>query len=96
MYTASGDYDYIVSNGSCQDTVTLHLTINTGVHSDTTATACGTFTWDRNNQVYTASGDYDYIVSNGSCQDTVTLHLTINTGVHTRYYGHSLRYVHMG
>ena len=73
--------------------MTLHLTINTGVHSDTTASACGTFTWE--NQVYTASGDYDYIVSNGSCQ-TVTLHLTINTWCTQRYYGHSLRYVHMG
>jgi gliding motility-associated-like protein len=57
--------------------VTLHLTITGGVHTDTTATACGTFTWDRNGQVYTQSGNYDYMVANGQCQDTVTLHLTI-------------------
>ncbi|MGZ3912535.1 MAG: T9SS type B sorting domain-containing protein, partial [Flavisolibacter sp.] len=45
------------------------------VHSDTTASACGSFSW--HGTTYTASGDYNDITSNGQCQDTAVLHLTI-------------------
>src|SRR5829696_8525295 len=85
-YTTSGVYNYISGGGNgCADTTTLHLTINNGVHTDTTVVACSSFTWTSGTgTTYTASGDYDYISGGGNgCADTITLHLTINNGVHT-------------
>src|SRR5678809_1521889 len=84
-YTASGNHDYIFTNAQgCKDTVTLKLTINNGVHTDTLVTACKEFTWNRDGVTYTASGNHDYIFTNAQgCKDTVTLKLTINNGVHT-------------
>src|SRR5213079_1042075 len=75
-YTTSGSYDYITTNaGGCQDTVTLDLTIGSGVHTSVDVNACDT---------YTTSGSYDYITTNASgCNDTLTLNLTIGTGGHT-------------
>ena len=82
-YTTSQNVDYIFTNaGGCQDTVTLKLTINSGLHTDTVVTACKQFTWNRTGQTYTTSQNVDYIFTNaGGCQDTVTLKLTINSGV---------------
>jgi NifU-like protein involved in Fe-S cluster formation len=84
-YTTSQNVDYIFTNAQgCQDTVTLKLTINNGVHTDTLVTACKSFTWNRNGQSYTSSQNVVYIFTNAQgCQDTVTLKLTINNGVHT-------------
>ncbi|TCJ14608.1 T9SS type B sorting domain-containing protein [Flaviaesturariibacter flavus] len=63
-------------NGACTDTAVLHLTINQGVRSDTTATACGTYSW--RGTTYTASGNYTVTTVNGACTDTAVLHLTVN------------------
>src|SRR4029078_8849996 len=84
-YTASNTVDFVFDNAQgCKDTVTLHLTINNGVHTDTTVVACKSFTWNRDGQTYTASGVHDFVFDNAQgCKDTVTLHLTINNGVHT-------------
>src|SRR5437867_2451327 len=80
-YSASGDHDYIFTNAQgCQDTVRLKLTISNGARKDTTATACGSFVWDRNGQTYTTSGTHDYTYTNGICTDTVRLALTISNG----------------
>jgi gliding motility-associated-like protein len=49
------------------------------VHTDTTATACGSFVWDRNGQTYTATGAYLYTFTNGECEDSITLNLTITS-----------------
>ena len=65
------------TNGTCIDTVRLNLTIANGVVTDTTVTACQTFTWNRNGQTYSTSGTYDYTFNNGTCVDTVRLNLTI-------------------
>jgi gliding motility-associated-like protein len=46
---------------------------------DTAASACDSFTWDRDGRTYTLSGDYAYTFVNGVCTDTIILHLTINT-----------------
>src|SRR6185503_9860643 len=84
--TASGNYDQVFVNpAGCNDTATLHLTINNGVHTDTTAVACGSFTWTGGTGVtYTSSGNYNFFSTNANgCPDTTTLHLTINNGVHT-------------
>src|SRR5437762_1626150 len=84
-YTGNATVDYEFDNAQgCKDTVTLHLTINNGVHTDTTVVACKTFTWNRDGVTYTVSTTQDYIFNNAlGCKDTVTLHLTINNGVHT-------------
>src|SRR6185369_11790903 len=59
-------------------TCTTTVTINNGVHTDTTAVACKSFTWNRDGQTYTVSGTHDFIFDNAQgCKDTVTLHLTI-------------------
>src|SRR5436190_1851375 len=84
-YTSSGNHDFIFTNAQgCQDTVTLKLTINSGVHTDTTVVACKTFTWNRDGVTYNSSGNHGFIFTNAQgCQDTVTLKLTINSGIHT-------------
>ena len=64
------------ANG-CDSVVTLHLIIHHTTTSDTTATACGSFTW--HGETYTESGDYSYSLTNvEDCDSIVTLHLTIN------------------
>src|SRR5438045_809012 len=84
-YTPLYRAEYRFTNAQgCEDTVTLHLTINSGVHTDTTVVACKSFTWNRDGVTYTQSQVVDYRFTNAQgCQDTVTLHITINHGVHT-------------
>src|SRR5207249_1872313 len=84
-YTTSGNYDNITTNAQgCKDTVTLQLTINNGVHTFVTQSACISYTWPVNNQTYTASGNYNNVTTNAQgCKDTVTLQLTINNGTRT-------------
>ena len=55
----------------------LHLVVNHTTTSDTTATACESYTW--NDSVYTQSGDYTRIFTAAKgCDSVVTLHLTVN------------------
>src|SRR5437762_1287662 len=84
-YIASGNYDNITTNAQgCKDTVTLQLTINNGVHSFVTQSACISYTSPVNNQTYSTPCNYDNITTNAQgCKDTVTLQLTINNGAHT-------------
>src|SRR5688500_19617296 len=74
-YTTSQNVDYIFDNAQgCKDTVTLKLTINNGVHTDTLVTACKEFTWNRTGVTYTTSQNVDYIFDNASGgKDTVPL-----------------------
>ena len=52
-------------------------------YGDTTATACGSFSWHGYENL-TESGDYmDTLVNVGGCDSILTLHLTINTGTYT-------------
>src|SRR5207253_2675716 len=77
VVTTSGDYSHVYQTVlGCDSTVTAHITIGTGGHSDTTVTACGSFTWNRTGVNYTTSGDYNFTIANGPCTDTVILHLT--------------------
>ena len=69
----------------CDSTVTAHITIGTGGRIDTTATACGSFTWDRNGQTYTATGTDTLFIPNGTCTDTVVLHVTIGQPVTSEF-----------
>jgi hypothetical protein len=65
------------TEGGCDSTVTLHLTINYPVSGDTTAAACERFTWYDN--TYSTSGDYTHLLTSSvGCDSTLTLHLTIN------------------
>jgi gliding motility-associated-like protein len=75
-YTQAGTYSVrLTSQAGCDSIATLVLTVSQGTHTDTTASACSSFTW--HGQTYTSSGVYNYFSQNGLCQDTVTLHLTI-------------------
>ncbi|MDB5232515.1 MAG: hypothetical protein JWN76_3320, partial [Chitinophagaceae bacterium] len=66
------------TDGGCDSTVTLHLTIKQPTTGDTTAVACDRFTWYGN--TYTSSATATHVFTNAAgCDSTVTLHLTINT-----------------
>ena len=78
-YTTSGTYTHTVQNaveGGCDSIYTLNLTINHSNNSQTTQTACDSYTW--HGQTYTASGTYTYngLTAEG-CTDVQTLTLTI-------------------
>ena len=76
-YTASGDYPvHLTTEGGCDSTATLHLTINNATTGAVTAEACGSYTWNGN--TYDESGVYTYTTTNANgCDSTVTLTLTI-------------------
>ncbi len=80
-YTASGDYPvHLTTEGGCDSTATLHLTINNATTGAVTAEACGSYSWNGN--TYDESGVYTYTTTNANgCDSVVTLTLTINTPV---------------
>ena len=48
VVTTSGDYSNVYQTSlGCDSTVTAHITIGTGGHTDTTVVACRSFTWNR-------------------------------------------------
>ena len=77
----AGTYFGFVSSKIKPDCDSLYLnlkvTIKEPTASDTTAIACGSFTWHGN--TYTTSGDYTWTTDNAvGCDSVRTLHLTIN------------------
>src|SRR5438034_937443 len=81
-YNTSGDYTVTIPNGTCTDTVILHLTVGQPVTSELTASACNSYTlpWGT---VATTSGDYTHLYQTTlGCDSTVTAHITIGTGGH--------------
>ena len=64
----------------CDSVITLHLTINHGIHTSKSATASTSYTW--HDTTYTTSGTYtyDYLDTNG-CTSTDTLHLSIDSNI---------------
>ncbi len=84
-YTASGTYDYTMSNEAtlCDDITTLELTISQPILDTVEVSACDTYTWALNNQTYTISGVYNYVTYNSItlCEDIHTLDLTINQSI---------------
>jgi gliding motility-associated-like protein len=79
-YAAAGTYTFTTTNAiGCDSVATLNLSVNRASRVDTAASACDSFTWDRDGRTYTLSGDYAYTFVNGVCTDTIILHLTINT-----------------
>ena len=87
---------------NCDSTVTLHLTIHRGLHQTYTATACDSYTWDRNGLSYTTTGVYfhNYTSQQDACPSVDTLNLTINnTSTYTEmisacdsFYWHGSKY----
>ena len=79
-YTASNTTatDTLTAFDGCDSVVTLNLTIKHSNTGDTTAVACGSFTWY--GTTYTASTEEPtHLFTNAAgCDSTVTLHLTIN------------------
>src|SRR5207249_4028368 len=85
QYNAAGTYNTTVpsTTGGCDTAATLNLTVSSGSVTDTAASSCRSFTWDRNGQTYNTTGTYDVTIPNGICIDTVRLHLTITNPVVT-------------
>ena len=79
-YTSSGTYrDTVMNAVGCDSVITLNLTINPSTASDTTITACDSFTWAQNGITYSSSGTFrDTVMNAAGCDSVVTLNLTIN------------------
>jgi len=62
----------------CDSVVTLHLTVNHPSTGDTSATACGSFTWYGTTYTHTPETAPTHTFTNAAgCDSVVTLHLTI-------------------
>tara|TARA_B110001452_G_scaffold131905_1_gene109581 strand:- start:2108 stop:4690 length:2583 start_codon:yes stop_codon:yes gene_type:complete len=69
---------YLLSSSGCDSIVTLDLTIHNTSSTNTSQTACDSFT-DLTGQTYTSSGNYVLnLQSIHGCDSTVNLNLTIN------------------
>jgi len=68
----------ILNSLGCDSTVTLHLTVNQSTTGDTTAVACGSFTWWNTNYTNSTNEATHTLTNAVGCDSTVTLHLTIN------------------
>ena len=83
-FYASGTHTHTFVGGNaagCDSIVTLHLTINHSAKGDTTATACGSFTWYGEEYTESSSETNVYthkLTTKAGCDSIVTLHLTIN------------------
>lgn len=78
-YTASGTYiDTLQTVHGCDSIVTLHLTINNSIATDTTIIATDSLLWE--NTILRESGDYVYYFTTiHGCDSIITLHLTIRS-----------------
>jgi hypothetical protein len=66
------------TTAGCDSIVTLNLTINQGVTSTETKTACGEFTW--HGKTYTQSGNFvDTLKTTAGCDSIVTLKLNVTS-----------------
>ena len=85
--TNSLTHTFINANG-CDSVVTLHLTINNPVNTDTVAEAVETFVWHRAGAVdttITTSGTYMHTHPDANgCAQTDTLHLTVHHATETQ------------
>ena len=74
---SSGTYvDTIQNVAGCDSIVTLNLTINNSITSDTSAIACDSLVW--RGVTYTSSGNYSETLQTiNGCDSVVTLNLTI-------------------
>ncbi len=86
-YTVTPDVapTYTIAGGNadgCDSIVTLHLTVNHGIHNAFTVASCEAYTW--HDITYHESGSYtfDYSSQEG-CASTDTLHLTVSPVLHT-------------
>ncbi len=82
--SAEGTYYATVTNecGTASAEASIVVTSKLASGSDTTASACSTFTW--RGSTYTNSGDYTFKLTNSvGCDSIRTLHLTIRKNVMT-------------
>ena len=78
-YTTSGTYYDTISNvAGCDSIIALNLTINQSSTSNSTVSACDSYTWSVNGTTYATSGSYtDTLSTVSGCDSIVTLNLTI-------------------
>jgi len=94
-YTATGTYMDTVSNGgSCENVITINLTISSGSANTINPTACDTYTVPSGDETHTTTGTYmDTVPNSGGCDSVLTINLiidnsstsTINPGVCDSY-----------
>jgi hypothetical protein len=72
----------LTNNAGCDSVVTLNLTIINSTTSNTSVSACDTYSW--NGSTYNQSGTYDYYSVNSiGCDSIATLNLEINNTVYS-------------
>ena len=82
--TASDTYTRTVAGEYCDDTYTLHLTLNTPDTTDLYAQICSGETYNQNGFNVTEAGDYQQTLTNAAgCDSLVRLHLTVGSATIT-------------
>jgi gliding motility-associated-like protein len=81
-YNLSGFYSETFQTLSgCDSIVSLELTLENSVVTTQNVVACGSYTWEANNENYSVSGNYTAVMQGQSgCDSTVILNLTILSG----------------
>ena len=68
----------IVLPTGCDSIVHLHLTVGHSANTDTTAEACGRFSWYEHKNILNSCNNLTHVFpKNDGCDSTVTLHLTV-------------------
>ena len=78
-YFTSGIYrDTLVNSEGCDSLLSLVLTINNITYSNTSITACDSFTWTQTNTTYFTSGNYqDTVINSKGCDSVINLNLLV-------------------
>ncbi|MDC0015328.1 gliding motility-associated C-terminal domain-containing protein [Flavobacteriales bacterium] len=78
-YFTSGIYrDTLVNSEGCDSLLSLVLTINNITYSNTSITACDSFTWTQTNTTYFTSGNYqDTVLNSKGCDSVINLNLLV-------------------
>ena len=78
-YFTSGIYrDTLVNSVGCDSLLSLVLTINNITYSNTSITACDSFTWTQTNTTYFTSGNYqDTVLNSKGCDSVINLNLLV-------------------
>ena len=82
--TASGTYTRTVAGEFCDDTYTLHLTLNAPDTTDLYAQICSGETYSQNGFNESEAGDYELTLTNAAnCDSIVRLHLAVGSATIT-------------
>ena len=95
MLTASDTYTRTVAGEFCDDTYTLHLTLNAPDTTDLYAQICSGETYNQNGFTESEAGDYELTLTNAAnCDSIVRLHLTVGSATITELTGEVCQNTH--